>query len=113
GVYALRFNLSGFRTVLRNDLRLTSGFVASIHVELSVGGIEATLTVNGQRPVVDVKTTASQTTFTQELLNTAPVTRTMWQVLGMTPGVRLGSLDIGGNTTGSQTAYSSYGQGGA
>jgi hypothetical protein len=30
------------------------------------------------------------------------------------PGrVRLGSLDIGGNTTGSQTAYTSYGQGGA
>ena len=113
GVYALRFNLSGFRTVVRSDLRLTTGFVASINVELSVGGIEETLTVTGQSPVVDVKTTASQTTFTQELLNTAPVTRTMWQVLGMTPGVRLGSLDIGGNTTGSQTAYSSYGQGGA
>ena len=37
----------------------------------------------------------------------------MWQVLGMTPGVRLGALDVGGNNTGSQTTYSSYGQGGA
>jgi hypothetical protein len=113
GVYELRFNLTGFRGVVRSDLRLTAGFVASINVEMAVGGIEETLTVVGESPVVDVKTTASQTTFTQELLETAPVTRTMWQVLGMTPGVRLGSLDIGGNTTGSQTAYSSYGQGGS
>jgi hypothetical protein len=113
GVYELRFNLDGFRSVLRSDLRLTAGFVASINVEMTVGGIEETVTVVGDSPVVDVKTTASQTTFTQELLNTAPLTRTMWQVLGMTPGVRLGSLDIGGNTTGSQTSYTSYGQGGS
>ena len=77
---------------------------------MPVGGIEETLTVVGASPVVDVKTTASQTTFTQELLNTAPLTRTMWQVLGMTPGVRLGALDVGGNNTGSQTAIPVYGQ---
>jgi hypothetical protein len=113
GVYEVRFELTGFRTVIRSDLRLTAGFVATINAEMPVGGIEETLVVVGASPVVDVKTTASQTTFTQELLNTAPLSRTMWQVLGMTPGVRLGSLDIGGNTTGSQTSYSSYGQGGA
>ena len=113
GVYEVRFSLSGFRPIVRQDLRLTTGFVASVNIEMAVGGVEESIVVVGASPVVDVKTTASQTTFTQELLNTAPLTRTMWQVLGMTPGVRLGSLDIGGNTTGSQTSYTSYGQGGA
>ena len=113
GLYELRFALSGFRSVVRPEVRLTAGFVASINVELAVGGIEETVTVIGASPVVDLKTTSSQTTFTQELLESAPVTRTMWQVLGMTPGVRLNSLDIGGNMTGSQSTYSSYGQGGA
>ena len=113
GIYEVRFSLSGFRPIVRQDLRLTTGFVASVNIEMAVGGVEEAVVVIGASPVVDVKTTASQTTFTQELLNTAPLTRTMWQVLGMTPGVRLGSLDIGGNTTGSQTSYTSYGQGGA
>ena len=113
GLYELRFTMAGFRSVVRPEVRLTAGFVASINVELAVGGIEETVTVVGASPVVDLKTTSSQTTFTQELLEAAPVTRTMWQVLGMTPGVRLNSLDIGGNMTGSQSTYSSYGQGGA
>ena len=91
GVYETPIRiLTGFRSVVRPDLRLTAGFVASVNAEMPVGGIEETVTVIGASPVVDVKTTASQTTFTQELLNTVPLTRTMWQVLGMTPGVRLG-----------------------
>ena len=32
GVYEVRFSLSGFRPIVRQDLRLTTGFVASVNI---------------------------------------------------------------------------------
>ncbi len=108
GVYLLRYSLRGFQTVVRQDLRLTGGFVATINIEMKIGTIEEALTVVGQSPVVDVRTTSGQTNLTQEMLDTAPVTRTMWNVLAMAPGMRV-AQDVGGSTTGVQQAYSNYG----
>lgn len=109
GVYALKYELSGFRTVQREELRLNAGFVATVNVTMEVGGIEETLTVVAASPVVDVKTTAVQTNFTTDMLDAAPVTRTMWSVLAMTPGVRVSGVDVGGSTVGNQQGYTTYG----
>ena len=95
GVYLLRYSLPGFQTVVRQDLRLNGGFVATINIEMRIGAIEEALTVVGQSPVVDVRTTSGQTNLTQEMLDTAPVTRTMWNVLAMAPGMRV-AQDVGG-----------------
>lgn len=108
GVYVLKFDLAGFQSVVRQDLRLQAGFVATINIELKIGTVEESLVVVGESPVVDVRTTAGQTNVTQEMLNTAPVTRTMWNVLAMAPGMRV-AQDVGGSTTGFQQAYSNYG----
>jgi len=110
GVYKITYELSGFAQVVREDQRLGVGFVATINVSLKIGGLEERLTVVGQSPVVDVKTTSGQVNFTKEMLETIPVTKTMWQVIAMTPGVRVDSApDVGGNTIGNQQSYSAYG----
>ena len=109
GNYVLKFELAGFQTVVREDLRLNAGFVATINVQMSVGSLEEAVTVTGASPVVDIKTTSVQTNFTTEMLDAAPVTRTMWQVLAMTPGVRVGAIDVGGSTVGNQQSYTTYG----
>jgi hypothetical protein len=110
GVYDLAFELSGFQKVSRQELRLVSGFVATINMEMKIGTLSETLTIVGESPVVDVKTTSGQTNFTKEMLETAPVSRTMWQVFSMSPGVRVSSApDVGGNSTGNQQSYSAYG----
>jgi hypothetical protein len=109
GTYVLRFELAGFQTVVREDLRLNAGFVATINVQMNVGSLEEAVTVVGASPVVDIRTTSVQTNFTTEMLDAAPVTRTMWQVLAMTPGVRVGAIDVGGSTVGNQQSYTTYG----
>ena len=110
GVYELSFDLTGFQTVRHQDVRLNIGFVARINIEMKIGALEETITITGQSPVVDVRTTSGQTNFTQEMLETAPVSRTMWQVFAMTPGVRVtSSPDVGGNTVGNQQGYAAYG----
>ncbi|MBI2834401.1 MAG: carboxypeptidase regulatory-like domain-containing protein, partial [Acidobacteria bacterium] len=110
GTYRVAYELVGFQTVVRADQRLNAGFVARMDVVMKVGALEETVTVSGQAPVVDVSTTTSSTNFTKETLANAPVVQTMWQVLAMTPGIRMtGTPDVGGSTVGTQQGYKNYG----
>jgi Carboxypeptidase regulatory-like domain len=109
GVYEVVYDLPGFQKVVRQDLRLNGGFVATINIVMKVSGVEETLTVVGVSPVVDIKTTSAQTAFTKETLEATPVSRTMFNVLAMTPGVRMAGIDIGGSTIGNQQGYATYG----
>ena len=45
--YTVTFTLPGFSTIVREGVELTGGFTAGINVEMSVGGIEETITVTG------------------------------------------------------------------
>ena len=53
GTYAVTFTLPGFSTLRREGLELTTGFTATVNAELKVGGLEETITVTGEAPVVD------------------------------------------------------------
>src|SRR5262249_53548438 len=55
GIYAVTFSLSGFSSVRRDGVELTTGFTAAINADLKVGEIAETITVSGQSPVVDVQ----------------------------------------------------------
>ncbi len=110
GIYRVQYALSGFTTVVREDIRLNSGFVARLDTTMKVGAVEESVTVSGQSPVVDLATTAGITNFTKEMLQTVPNTRSMWQVLAMAPGVRpAGTPDVGGSQLGIQQGYKNYG----
>jgi hypothetical protein len=113
GVYRVEYTLQGFSMVVREGVRLTAGFVARLDIELKVGSREETVTVSGISPVVDTATTAGITNFTKEMLQTAPNTKSMWQVLAMTPGIRpAGTPDVGGSELGNQQGYKNYGTSG-
>ena len=89
GTYTVVFSLSGFRTVRREEVRLTAGLTARIDVALSVGGVEETITVSGASPVVDVTHTSASTTLTRETLDVIPTARTGYNaILAQAPGVR-------------------------
>ena len=59
GTYTVDFTLSGFQTVRREGVRLTSGFVAKVDVVLKVGAVAEAITVSGASPVVDVTIASS------------------------------------------------------
>jgi hypothetical protein len=54
------FTLPGFATVQRAGVELSGSFTARINADLRVGGIEETITVTGETPVVDVQSTRQQ-----------------------------------------------------
>src|SRR5438445_478343 len=57
GTYRLTFELTGFTTLAREDIRVTTGFAARVDVVLALGTLAETVTVRGQSPLVDVTNT--------------------------------------------------------
>jgi hypothetical protein len=109
GTYSAKFELQGFKLFVREDLRLTVGFVARVDVVLQVGGLEETLTVSGQSPVVDVSSTSASVAFTKDTLESVPRGRDIQNILAMAPGVTQALPDVGGSTLAARQNISSYG----
>jgi hypothetical protein len=113
GIYAVQYELSGFQTVRRGEIRLTLGFTATIDTVLKIGNLVESVTVTSASPVVDVATTTTQTRFMREELDELPTTRN--SVLSLTtlaPGVRtaVGNFDVGGSHFTSGPALNSFGR---
>ena len=51
----MTFTLTGFSTLVREGIELTTGFTASVDAELPVGQVQETITVTGESPLVDVQ----------------------------------------------------------
>jgi hypothetical protein len=96
GIYTVTFSLPGFATVRREAIELGANFIANVNAEMRVGGIEETLTVSGQTPVVDIQSTQQQAVMTKELLESIPSARS-WAT-NTVPAVARG-IDVGGSGT--------------
>src|SRR5205809_5892964 len=72
GTYTVTFTLPGFSTVRREGLEVTSNFTATVNADLRVGGLEETVTVSGQSPVVDVQNVVQQRLISTEVLENLP-----------------------------------------
>jgi hypothetical protein len=106
---AVKFELAGFKTLVNEGIHITAGFSAQINGQLGVSAVEETITVNGQSPVVDIKSTGTRQTFTSELLQNIPSARDPWVILQQTAGIAMDRENIGGNMSGQQSNYVSRG----
>ena len=109
GNYDLRFEISGFQTLLREGIIVQGNRTVSLPVTLDVATVAETVTVTGEAPVVDVRTTALSTDFGTEELHEVPSATDVWAVLAQTPGVRMRGYDVGGSHKSQQTGYESFG----
>jgi hypothetical protein len=109
GVYTLVFELSGFQTVRREEIRVGLATTVTINIQMPLAGVEETLTITGESPVVDVKNTNVGTSFTKELMQDIPNARDIWAAMAQAPGFQMQSYDVGGSHTGTQTGFSTYG----
>src|SRR6266852_6856660 len=98
GPYTVTFSLSGFNTVKREGIELTSGVTATVNAELRVGSLQETITVTGQSPLVDVQNTTQHTALTRELLNDLPTGRNFGNYGVLVPGVVTNLQDVGGSS---------------
>src|SRR5712672_2161507 len=72
GTYSIAFTLTGFNTVKREGIELAGTQVITIPVEMKIGGIEETITVTGETPVVDVQTAKRQIVMNADVIKTIP-----------------------------------------
>jgi len=111
GLYAVTFELPGFKRFVRENVRVETGFSAEINVRLDVSAIEETVTVSAAGPIVDTRSTTTGQTFNREMLERIPSARDPWVVLEQTPGIIMNQQNVGGNKSGQQSTFIAHGTG--
>ena len=97
GAYTLTFTLQGFNTVRREGIVLTGSLTATIDVEMRVGSLEETVTVQGESPIVDVQSTKQQRVIGSETFNAIPGSRNYHNLVVLVPGLNAaGGQNVGG-----------------
>jgi hypothetical protein len=109
GTYTVRFELTGFKTVVNEGIQVTVGFSAQVNGQLGISTVQETITVTGESPIVDTKEVGTKQTFTNELLQSIPSARDPWVILQQTAGIAMDRENVGGNMSGQQSNYISRG----
>jgi hypothetical protein len=99
GTYSVSFKLTGFNTVVRDNIALEANFTAPINVEMRIGSLEESITVTGESPVVDVQTSHRREVVSEELIESLPTGRNFQLLAGTVPAVSTGVFDVGGSST--------------
>jgi Carboxypeptidase regulatory-like domain len=90
GSYTVGYELTGFTTQTREGVVVQVNRTTRLDMELGVGGLQETITVSGETPVVDVSSTVTQTNIGKDLYEAIPTGRNPWVMAGLVPGVVTG-----------------------
>jgi len=108
GRYTVAASLTGFATVTR-AVQVTTGENVEFTLSLKVSGVQESIQVTGETPLVDTKKRGTSTTMTTDELQLVPNARDPWGVLKNVPGVLIDRVNIAGNENGQQANSSSKG----
>ena len=97
GTYSVTFTLTGFNTTKRDAIELGGTFVATVNAEMKVGGVQETITVSGETPVVDVQSARQQSVINKDVLDAIPTGRSHAQIVSLIPGMSVAAQDVGGS----------------
>ena len=87
GTYTASFELSGFKSVSLQGLRVNLGGTHEQNVALEIGALSETVTVAGQSPIVDTTSAEVGTTFDKDWVENAPSRRFgFYDLLAQAPG---------------------------
>ena len=96
GIYSVKFTLTGFAVVERDGVELSGTFTARINADMRVGGIEETVKVTGETPVVDVQSTQQERVLDREILDALPNAGLRTALGVLIPSVDFRRQDVGG-----------------
>ena len=103
GVYTITCELSGFSTVIQEDLELLVGQRATLNVRMDPGTLEETITVTAATPLLDLAQSSLGGNIDRRQMEALPVNGRNWMALTMlAPGSRVNAInntpvgDIGG-----------------
>src|SRR4051794_24294925 len=88
GTYTVTVTLQGFKTVLINNVVLTSGAGANVKAVMQVGGVSEQVTVTSSSEIVHTQTSGVSTTVNTNQITKLPVTsRSAMDFVNLLPGV--------------------------
>ena len=86
GPYTLRAELSGFKTVSRPGIVLTVGTDINLTINMEPGGLEETVTVRSESPLVQTTESSLSTLVARETIVTLPLNgRNPLHLIGLVP----------------------------
>jgi Carboxypeptidase regulatory-like domain len=96
GIYSVKFTLTGFSAVERDGVALSGSFTARINADMRVGGLEETIKVTGETPVVDIQSTQQERVLDREILDALPNAGLRTALGVLIPSVDFRRQDVGG-----------------
>src|SRR5687768_11689336 len=110
GTYAVKLELSGFQTYLREDIAVLVGQPVPIEAALRVASLAETVTVTGMSPTVDTTSANVAVNLSDELIQGTPGGRDIWALVeAKVPGLVMSRPDVGGTSGGLQGTFSARG----
>ena len=110
GVYSVKLELQGFRTVVRENVVVTVGQTVPLDLSLSVATVAETVTVTGTSPVVDTTSANTSVNLSEQLLQGTPGGRDIWSLVEYkVPSLLITRPDVGGTSGGLQGTFNARG----
>jgi len=88
GTYEVTFTLPGFKTLIRKGIVLELSQILALNVNLEQATVEAEVTVIGQSPLIDVKSTVKGQVMTKDVFMSLPRGRSFDSLISTIPGVQ-------------------------
>jgi hypothetical protein len=89
GTYRVTFTLTGFSTLIQQDVQVTVGQTVTLPAAMKVGGVQETITVSGTAVVESTRTSSATTLGTLTVENIPNLGRKFEDLLSLTPGVSI------------------------
>jgi len=102
GIYKVVFELQGFKTIIREGIRISMGTTTALTITMEPTTIMESITVVGESPTVDKQKTSLGVNLGLEFLRNIPATRDLGTMFNMAPGV------TGSTTHGSSERDNAY-----
>ena len=97
GTYKITYSLPGFTTVEREGVQVSTGVTLTLNADMRVGGVQESITVTGETPVVDVQnSTRAQRVLSDEVLAALPASRGYGNLLTTVSGIQANGTQNGG-----------------
>jgi hypothetical protein len=87
GTYTVIAEFPGFRALKREGILLQAGRTLAVDFQLQLSGMEETVTVTGESPIIDIENTRVGVTVEQALIDNIPTGRRFQDILTTQPGV--------------------------
>lgn len=83
GNYKMTAALAGFADATRTGLTVAVGQTVTLNLQLATSGVQESVTVTGEAPLIEVSTSSLGTNISQAQMSELPVNGRNWQDLGM------------------------------